>query len=952
MTADEWNRLQAIAGGALDLPVGEQAGYLDRACGMDAELRRRVEELVEASGEAEEFFDRALGSLASEMLADPETISDPAKPQPLGLAPRIEAGQRLGRYVIEGVVGGGGMGVAYSAHDTELDRDVVLKFVRRPILESAETAADEGAEDQVREAKAASGLNHPYIVTIHEVLRTEFGVAIVMEMVKGEALRTLCGQAQPLGKVLRIGEQMAEALAAAGGAGIVHSDIKPENVVLRPDGYIKILDFGLARRAEAVAMSHAAVLAGSYRYMSPEQTRGERLTPASDVFSLATVLFELATGMHPFAGETALQAMMAIGGSEPKVLADLDPAASKEFSDLLRQMMAKDPAARPGAHEVAARLLAMRKDGTRGQVGGKRGLSWKVMAVIGTAALMAAGGVALWRDAGARRSEPIAEPVPFARNAREASSSPDGLTVAYTCLEHLQSQICIKERGAGSVEKFGKRGSSNPVWSPDGQTLAYLTVTGMEQAAIVLRKLADGTERTLTTIGTSAGLYGRSMRWSAEGDGLIVSAKQGTEDSFALFYISTNSGELRQLTAPVPVGRPFGDRGPALSPDGRWLAFNRVQAEGLSDLYVLALDAHATPVGEARKLETGRAWNMTPAWTADGKELVFSTGTLRQRRLARIPVFEKAPATLIPLSMVGSVDDPVIGKNSAGRPVLLFTSALSITNLWEARVGGAMNAAALQLTSPSNSRDFQPSYAHDGKRFAFVSDRSGYEEVWVAEANGANPTQWTHMECGKVAIPRWSPDSSRITFSAVCGDRGKIYVTAGPGQKPVPLTEAGALNENSRWFPDGQWLYFTSFQKGISSTWKVKESGGPAVPLNERVSSNPQASWDGKDLYFTKATGTKLGLWKTPVDHPFDEELVLEKVGDYVVGRQGVYFTAGSVGSGTEIRLLDFGTGRISSAAVVPELQYIFDVSGDGKKIIYAGDHLATEDVFQVDGFR
>ncbi len=211
MTPSEWSRLQQIAGEVLDLPVAERDACLDRACGADTDLRRRVLALVEASGEAEEFFDQAFGGLASEMLAE-----DPAEQQATYTAPSIGVGQRIGRYVIEGVLGSGGMGVAFAARDTELDRTVALKFVRLRALESSAFVDDESAESQVREAKAASALNHPYIVTVHEVLRSEFGVAIVMEMVNGEVLRTLCGQAQPMERVLRIGEQMAEALAAAG----------------------------------------------------------------------------------------------------------------------------------------------------------------------------------------------------------------------------------------------------------------------------------------------------------------------------------------------------------------------------------------------------------------------------------------------------------------------------------------------------------------------------------------------------------------------------------------------------------------------------------------------------------------------------------------------------------------------------------------------------------------
>ena len=196
------------------------------------------------------------------------------------------------------MLGRGGMGEVWSARDLELDRPVALKFLR------AHTALEMDAARIVREAQAASALNHPNIVTIHGVVRSEGIAAIVMELVEGSSLATLRNAPVALEKVLAIGSQIAQALAAAHAHGIVHGDIKPENIVQRHDGYIKVLDFGLAHRVIAGGMSAARApgLGGTMRYMSPEQARGESLTPASDIFSFGLVLFELAAGRHPFAG--------------------------------------------------------------------------------------------------------------------------------------------------------------------------------------------------------------------------------------------------------------------------------------------------------------------------------------------------------------------------------------------------------------------------------------------------------------------------------------------------------------------------------------------------------------------------------------------------------------------------------------------------------------------------
>ena len=958
MSPLEWQRLQEIAGGALDLDATEREAYLDRMCGSDAAVRDRVVALINAAEQAETFFDAAVGDAAKEVLSH-ESLSGTGNEPVTAWGLKIESGQKIGRYFVTGMLGSGGMGDAFSAEDTELDRPVALKFLRQA-AESRQSDDAENSERQIREAKAASALNHPNIVTVYEVLRTEYGTAIVMELVAGESLRSLCGQAQPVDKVLRIGEQMAEALAAASAANIVHRDIKPENVMVRQDGYIKILDFGLAQRLDTTTISHPGLPAGSYRYMSPEQTRGQDVTAKSDVFSLATVLFELAAGSHPYPAGTALQAMMAIGTGEPKVLKDVNPAAPKELSDLLAQMMARAPEVRPSSQEVARRLKEMRGDSSPALLlptPVRRGKRFGIRTWIAAALTAAAIGTSLWwgfssHSTGSGRSGAagLVEPVLFVRGATHAAISRDGSKIAYTCKLKGLTQICLSAKDTGNVETFGTAGieSDNPAWSPDGKTLAYLSVKGVEQAEVILRQLSSGSERPLAVIGTQGTHYSRALCWSPHSDNLIVSANLIAQDSFGLFLLSTSNGALRRLTNPPALGRPFGDSGPAISPDGRWLAFTRIQADGLADLYLLELDSALVPVGAARKLETGRPWNITPAWTADGRELLFSSGTFRRHRLTRMAVFEREQPQPLPLSVEGSSTWPALGKDASGKPLLLFTSSINITNIWETQLRRD-TPRPRQVTTPSNSRDFQPSYAPDGRRFAFVSDRSGYEEVWVDDNAGGSPVQWTNMRCSKVAIPRWSPDNTRITFSAVCGGQSDIYTVGSPSQTPQKLTDSLGLNENSRWFPAGGWIYFTSFRTGASMTWKVPETGGRSVPLTSRMTSNLQFSRDGRTMYFTRLSEGKLALWKTEADQPVEEERVLDDVGDYIVAPSGIYFMT----SEKLVKFLSFRSPKAEIAVVLPEHPvYIFDVSNDEKRLIFAREYLRTEDLERVDGFK
>jgi predicted ATPase len=271
---------------------------------------------------------------------------------------RLAAGQHVGPYEIAAVLGAGGMGEVYRARDTRLNREVALKLVNQ-------TGPTADAVDRFhREAQATSALNHPNIVTVHEIGEAAEGRFIVMELVAGRTLRQLVGELSIPG-VLRVGVQVAQALAAAHTAGISHRDLKPENIMLRPDGYVKVLDFGLARlvrdpisaaAAETTAQTATHTLLGTLRYMSPEQARGERVGSAADVFALGLILYELATGQHPFAAESSLATLHAIASAHPCSPAGVNPGISEPLDRLIMQMLGRDPLLRPAAAEVAAAL--------------------------------------------------------------------------------------------------------------------------------------------------------------------------------------------------------------------------------------------------------------------------------------------------------------------------------------------------------------------------------------------------------------------------------------------------------------------------------------------------------------------------------------------------------------------------------------------------------------------
>jgi predicted ATPase len=277
----------------------------------------------------------------------------------------IAAGTRLKQYEIVELIGAGGMGEIYLARDTDLGRRVGLK-----LLPATFTGDPERMRRFEQEARAASALNHPNIVTIHEIGGASAGRFIVMELVEGRTLRALAREGIGLASVVDLGAQIARALKVAHAAGIVHRDIKPENIMVREDGYVKIVDFGLARlipseRLESDAATPAAtspgVLLGTYRYMAPEQVRGERAGASSDIFALGIVLYELATGEHPFAADSPIGVLHAILYRSPVAPSSRDRAVPATLDTLILRMLEKDERLRPPAAEMEQALEEMRR---------------------------------------------------------------------------------------------------------------------------------------------------------------------------------------------------------------------------------------------------------------------------------------------------------------------------------------------------------------------------------------------------------------------------------------------------------------------------------------------------------------------------------------------------------------------------------------------------------------
>jgi serine/threonine protein kinase len=322
MTPSRWREIERVYAAALDRPLEERDALLRRACGDDAGLRRMVESLLEArTGDG--LHDLPVLRYADLLPDNGETLGP---------------GKQLGPYLIEGELGAGGMGTVYRATDTRLGRPVAIKI--------SGSVFDERFE---REARAIASLNHPHICTLYDIGPNY----MVMELVEGETLRAWLRRAPSLEGGLEIAEQVLEALRAAHDSGIVHRDLKPANIMVRSNGYVKVLDFGLAKqipgsgdlgteRTATVGPTLPGHFPGTPAYMSPEQIAGQKVDQRSDLFAFGIILYEILTGAHPWGGKSQVDTLHAILHDAPPPM-PTGSAMRPELIAVVQRLLRKNP---------------------------------------------------------------------------------------------------------------------------------------------------------------------------------------------------------------------------------------------------------------------------------------------------------------------------------------------------------------------------------------------------------------------------------------------------------------------------------------------------------------------------------------------------------------------------------------------------------------------------------
>jgi eukaryotic-like serine/threonine-protein kinase len=370
MAYKDWQKVREVFDAALRQEPQDRQNYLNEACGDDKDLLTEVESLFSSFHKSDDFMETPAVAHVADII-ESETK-------------KLESGTRFGHYEIIRQIGIGGMGEVYLAEDQRLDRRVAIKILKEKFSQD-----ESNLKRFVREAKAASALNHPNILIIHEIGESQGAHYIVSEFIEGRTLREVLSESHmSLEKVLDLAIQITSALFVAHGAHLVHRDIKPENVMVRPDGYVKVLDFGLAKLVaqetkplvgleDATIRNQTAkgVILGTVNYMSPEQALGRKVDHRSDIFSLGLVLYEMATGKRAFAGATAIETIDQILHAQPEAVRRLNHRVPAELERIIRKCLEKDRECRyQSAGELLTELRNLRRDSSQPSVITERSL--------------------------------------------------------------------------------------------------------------------------------------------------------------------------------------------------------------------------------------------------------------------------------------------------------------------------------------------------------------------------------------------------------------------------------------------------------------------------------------------------------------------------------------------------------------------------------------------------
>ncbi len=537
----------------------------------------------------------------------------------------------------------------------------------------------------------------------------------------------------------------------------------------------------------------------------------------------------------------------------------------------------------------------------------------------------------------------------------EPAFSPDGNQVVFVwSRDGANSDIFVRLIGADQPVQLTNTPEQefSPAWSPDGRWIAFLRGES-ENASLFVMPATGGSERKIAESGP-AGIIApartsasgppaiesaSTVRWSPDSEQLLVSGTTENDHSVGLLLIDISTGQKRRLTSAEGA---TADRGGSFSPDGRRIAFLRRHGQTMQgNIYLLNIGANYQPIGEATPLKTDGMQMGAPAWTADGRELVFRSARAGMDGLWRVNV---AGGTPVRIPVAGNAPS----KPAIGATKLAYVQRVSDLNIWAIPTSGTGDAVRLIA---STLDDATPQYSPDGSRIAFCSLQSGNQEIWVARSDGSRQEKLTSFGSGLSCTPRWSPNGRQLVFDSNAeAAQFEIYTIGVDGGQPRRLTHHPGTDAIASFSRDGNWIYFMSTRTGREEIWKMPSVGGDPVQVTRTGGVTAFESHTGDMLLFMKPGGA---LWQMPVGNG-PESKVLSHVAkrNFIPAAGGIYY-AEETDQGYSFQFLDAVTGHVhafgSTRRVVSN---VVAISPDGRWFAYAQQDHAGSDIIVVDNFR
>jgi len=828
MSPDRWQQIEKIYHEALQRTPVERSAFLDEVCGSDHILQKQIESLLAHEGEAEDFIEKPALAMAAQSLMGHQT--------------GLREGQTLGSYRILSLLGSGGMGAVYKATDFRLNRTVAIKVLLQNVSERPDLK-----ERFRREAQAIANLNHPNVCVIHDIGHQDGLDYLVMEHLEGETLaRRLEKGALPAGDVMQLAMEISDALDKVHRHGVVHRDLKPNNIMLTKSG-AKLLDFGLAKLAtnrvielstlQDTDITAEGTILGTLQYMAPEQVQGNEADARSDIFSLGVILYEMLAGHKAFEGKNPASVMAAILEREPESLPTHQNRKVKGLEYVIQKCIAKSPDDRwQNAHDLLLQLRwIVQQDADSTSQPARSSTVIRAALLIGMLAIiLTTVFVVIRTDQGPAQAVLTRFPIYPPDNGILLSAgnvSPDGQTVAFMADDQKGNRL-IWLRSLDGLRAKPLQGTEETIppffWSPDSKQIAFLTPTHLKKIAI-----PEGQAQTLVAVRPFAAGASGGGAWGPDGTILFVPGA-----GQPLFGIPASGGAPFPVTALDETQEEVGHVWPYFLPDGKHFIYTTRSRNPEKDgLYVGQLGST-----DRKRILDG---NMLASYAPPGY-LVF----VRRQNLLAQP-FDTARLALSGDPIVLASGMEAVGWYSVSQNGVLTVASApeppKIQLIWFGRKGERIASVGAPDTF------YSPVVSPDGREIAVERLVPGMgQNIWLLEGEGDHLVRFT-LEKPDDQTPVWSHDGRFIAFSTESPPKGWVIRrkgTDGQGEAEDLATLTGE-SYTTDWSPDGRFIAYESFdQETRWDCWLLPVMGDrKPLPLlktsfNERqLQFSPDGHW-------------------------------------------------------------------------------------------------------------